>query len=448
MCLMDVLHQAGYNLIVGCFNHRLRPEANTEAQGVERACAILGIPFVFGTGDAGEYARQDGLTIEEAARALRYRFLFSQAGKIEAQAVAVAHTADDQVETLLMHLLRGSGLNGLVGMTFRTLPNAWSTDIPLIRPLLSLWRSEVETYIQERSLVTFGDQSNQDTRYTRNRVRRELIPYLETYNPQIKKKLWQTAELISADFRQLYDQSEIEWEKCLAEVGDGFIGLDIARLRALSPALQRLVLRRGINVLHPGLTDVDYVAIRRAQDCLSGSHGSQCDLVAGFRLVVADNCAWIKAPGADVQRDAWPQVIEEPVTLSIPGVTNISNGWQVSVEIVENSAEIMERVKSNQDTFQAWVSLEKNESLLTIRPRREGDRFYPLGMGGKSMKISDIMINQKIPGVARDRWPLVCRGKDILWVPGFQISEHYRAKPENQKLVWIQLFQAEGKHGN
>ncbi len=163
------------------------PSSSADAQYVGEIAASMQIPFYTSREDIGAYADRHMLSIEEAARVVRYRFLFEQATRCQAQAVAVGHTADDQVETILMHLLRGSGIAGLKGMVAYSLPNPWSREIPLIRPLLATWRQEIETYLRSTALQPLQDASNRDTRFFRNRLRHELVPFLEQYNPNLRQ---------------------------------------------------------------------------------------------------------------------------------------------------------------------------------------------------------------------------------------------------------------------
>src|SRR5574337_838100 len=157
---MEALRQAGYSILVAHFNHRLRPEADGDATTVEQTASRLMIPSVVGDGDVRAYAEQQGMSLEEAARHLRYTFLFEQAKRHGAQAVAVGHTADDQVETVLMHFLRGAGLTGLKGMSYRTVLPIFSDEIPVVRPLLDVWREETVIYCAANGLRPRYDPSN------------------------------------------------------------------------------------------------------------------------------------------------------------------------------------------------------------------------------------------------------------------------------------------------
>jgi tRNA(Ile)-lysidine synthase len=440
VCLMQLLHENKFPIIVGYFHHNLRPEADLEAISVENTCKSLDVPFCFGTGETEAYALQNSLTVEESARILRYKFLFSQAKIHKAQAVAVAHTADDQVETLLMHLLRGSGLSGLTGMQFRSLPNSWSSEISLIRPLLAVWKADIRKFLQQKGLDAFLDESNLDARYTRNRIRQELLPYLETFNPQIKKVLWQTADLLDADYLELDENCQFVFQTCQIEVGDGYLCLDRRRIEQLTIGLQRRILRRGIELLQPGLIDVDYSTIQRGLACIQGFHGRHCDLSSGLGLKVEDELVWIYAQSARLPTQQWPQIHKNvTINLAIPGRTALAGMWEVMISVVEKTPDLIKQIQIKTDRDQAWLAKESITQSLFMRVRVAGDRFQPYGMEGKSVKVSDFLINHKLPLRARDNWPLVCHGDEIIWIPGFQIAHNFRVRPETKQLLHLHL---------
>jgi tRNA(Ile)-lysidine synthase len=223
LCLLGILQEAGYRVIVAHFNHQLRPEADLEAASVSERAKRLGLPFVSDSADVRSYAEQQSLSLEEAARILRYRFLFAAAREQAAQAVAVGHTADDQVETVLMHFLRGAGLSGLKGMEYRTILPVFDPQIPLVRPLLALWRGETEAYCREHDLEPHFDASNADTMYFRNRLRYALIPELEKYNPRIKESLLRSAQALQSDYAALQEGVESAWKNIVIEKGEDWV---------------------------------------------------------------------------------------------------------------------------------------------------------------------------------------------------------------------------------
>ncbi len=266
LSLLNLFMRWGYPVVAAHFNHLLRPEASDEARIVERAAETLRIPFALGGGHAADYAREHNLSIEAAARDLRYRFLFEQAETQGAQAVAVAHHADDQVETVLMHLLRGAGLDGLTGMTYRSLPNPWSAAIPLVRPILGIWRAEIETYCSEQNLTPIIDATNANTTYFRNRLRHDLIPELDTYVPGFRSRLWQTANLLAADRVALDDLTEEAWAEMVAQTGAGFTAFRLPPFRLQPLALQRRLVRKAVSRLRPGARDLDFSMVQRVID--------------------------------------------------------------------------------------------------------------------------------------------------------------------------------------
>ncbi|MFN3492159.1 MAG: tRNA lysidine(34) synthetase TilS, partial [Anaerolineales bacterium] len=181
LCLMEVLRQAGYQIIVAYFDHKLRPESQADGRMVEKTATRLMLRCVMDGADVQAHAEKNKLSVEEAARNLRYRFMFDLARKYKAQAVAVGHTADDQVETILMHFLRGSGMNGLKGMSYRSIIKSFDSEIPVIRPLLDVWREETVVYCAVNGLRPHYDSTNDSLNFQRNRIRHLLIPTLETY---------------------------------------------------------------------------------------------------------------------------------------------------------------------------------------------------------------------------------------------------------------------------
>jgi len=275
LCLMDILRRAGYPLIVAHFNHRLRPEAEQEADAVAGLARTLGLKFVTDSADVRAHALSQGLSLEEAARMLRYRFLFASAREHAAQAVAVGHTADDQVETVLMHFLRGAGLAGLKGMETRSLLPLFDPQIPLIRPLLGMWRGETEAYCRENDLQPHQDASNADQVYFRNRLRHTLIPELEKYNPRLKESLLRSAQALQGDYVALQEILDADWNKVFADQGKGWIAFQRPALVRLSTGIQRNLIRRAGEILRPASRDIGYQALDRAARWIDSRPGSR-----------------------------------------------------------------------------------------------------------------------------------------------------------------------------
>ena len=439
LCLLHAMHTLGYKLIVAHFDHGLRPESAADAKKVGEFCKELGVVIEIEREDTGAYAKENGLSIEEAARDRRYTFLYKLAKEQKAQAVAVGHNADDQVETVLMHLLRGAGLDGLSGMRVRSIGTGWSQTIPLVRPLLLNWREEILVYCEQHNLEPLFDRSNLDTTYFRNRLRHELLPDLESYNPQVKAQLWRMAETLRGDQQIIEDYVDVIWERVLVEENPSHIAIKQQAFLEEKIGVQRRLMRRALTQLRPGLRDLDFATIERAIDAIKEPPASgQCDLVAGLRLQVEKDQFWLAGWETELPIPIdWPQIPEgETIKIDIPDEIAIGAGWCLKLEQVE---EVGKKFESG-DPFQAWLAADDLKDSLLVRGRQTGDRFAPLGMDGHSVKLSDFFINEKLPKRARDGWPLLCFGDEIIWVPGFRPSHRVRVTEATERVLHLHLY--------
>jgi tRNA(Ile)-lysidine synthase len=422
-------------------NHTLRPEAGQEADMVAHTARERGLQFVLGEDDTHLYAHTHSLSIEEAARTLRYRFLFEQARLYEAQAVAVAHTADDQVETVLMHFLRGAGVAGLTGMANWTLPNAWSLEIPLVRPLLRVWREQILAYCAEKRLLPVYDSSNQDLTYFRNRLRQELIPYLEGFNPAIKRIIWRNSEVMRGENEIIHKVVEETMQDCVQRSGEGFVVFNASILSSQPAGMQRRIIRRAISDLRPGLRDVGFEAIDRAMKFLASSEKpDQIDLVSNLRLVFETGNIWLTDRKVELPTDDWPQMSDKTVIQIIEGgVIKLIGNWQLQVELVSDAEIAWEKVIGNQDPWQAWLAVNIDSEVLYLRTIRPGDHIQPMGMSNGTQKLTDFMIDHKLPRRARHGWPLIFVGDKIAWVPGYRLGQSFQLSPATQWAIHLTL---------
>jgi tRNA(Ile)-lysidine synthase len=441
LCLLGILQEAGYRLIVAHFNHQLRPEADLEAAAVSERARMLGLPFVSDCADVHGYAKKQSLSLEEAARILRYRFLFAAARKQAAQAVAVGHTADDQVETVLMHFLRGAGLSGLKGMEYRTFLPVFDPLIPLVRPLLSLWRVDTESYCREHGLQPHFDTSNADTVYFRNKLRHELIPELEKYNPRFKESLLRTSQALQGDYMALQEGLESAWKDVVIERGEAWVAFDQSGLTKLSRGLQRNILRRAAEWLRPDNRDFGFDALERAAAFAEAPTGNQIDFVNGLYLFAEKGKIYLAAYEADLPFSQWPQV-SQPIAIS-HSITfgyqqlDLGNGWILTEEEMPPNAE---GLPLSSDNWSIWLDADLIPAdRLVVRPRRAGDIFIPLGMAGQTIKVKDFYINLKIPRRARAHWPLVCAGEQVLWVVGYRIAHPFRITEKTKHILHLEI---------
>lgn len=418
-------------LIIAHLDHGLRPSSAVEAQ--RAAEAARGMRFFTERVDVAELGRVQGLSIEEAGRTARYDFLARVARQEGALIVAVGHHADDQAETILMHLLRGSGLAGLQGMRpIGRLPNA--SELWLWRPLLHVTREEIEQYAAEQGLEPARDESNADTVFLRNRLRHELLPILERYNPQIRRRLVEMADLVAADEALLQDLTDDVWRDITLAQSDSRVELSRERWRATPIALRRRILRRAIATVRPELRDMGYRTLEAARRVAESSQSGslRADLPGNVTLQAGYESIYVVA-GADDHTRGYPQLSTEdaPLALAVPGSVALADGWQITSEWVEAWSE--EVVQQNRDPWAAYIS-HGSGAQLTVRPRRPGERIRPLGLGNKK-KLKEVMIDRKIPVHLRRRWPIVANDEHVVWVVGHILDERARVEPGSGRVV-------------
>jgi tRNA(Ile)-lysidine synthase len=444
LCLLSSLYESGWKVIAAHFNHMLRLEAEEEAAAVEALSSRLGIPFAGGKGDVREYSADEKLSLETAARALRYRFLFAQAHRYQAQAVAVGHTADDQVETVLMHFLRGAGLNGLKGMPYCTTLQEYDAEIPVVRPLLDLWRSETVAYCAAHDLQVHYDLSNDSLDFLRNRVRHELIPALETYNPRFREALWRTSRTLAADQELLNAALEPLWQQALLRQAGQYISLNLNLLSGQPPGAQMHLLRRAVQCLIPG-HDIGYSDLQRAVAFLADPGNDRADFTGGLFLLCEVDVLYVASSGSSLPTDQWPQMPEEAGSQAFesPFSAGLASGWRFLAESCALEDLGGDRRWEDAGPLEAWLDLQSLPGSLELRVRRAGDRFEPLGMAGHSQKLSDFFVNAKLPARARERWPLVCAGDEVLWVPGYRPAHLHRVQPRTTQVLHLRVLPPE-----
>ena len=435
LAMLHYLHSLGLPLLVASFNHQLRPEAGADIEFVREFSTGLGLPFVTDSEDVAAYAQTGSLSIEEAARELRYQFLFREARMAGAQAVAVGHTADDQAETVLMHFLRGSGLAGLKGMPARLILPVFDADIPLVRPLLNWSRTATEAYCREHQLSPRSDATNTDTTYLRNRLRHELMPVLEQYNPRIRHSLAKTALALQGDYELLNELIESAWKKSVRSSEPKYVEFERAELEKLSPLLTRNLFRNAAFLLKPGLRDVDFEALERV------SALKPIELAGGLKTILEGGSLYLAGSESVLPSANWPQVHAE-LPLGI-GRTELDDGWSFTCQELSGEAGL-EQSGQNTDRYTAWLDADLSSTALKTRPARSGDRFEQLGMPRQTVKLAELFINLKIPKRIRHGWPLVCVGETIAWVAGLRMAEPFKVTAQTRRAWKIELNKNQG----
>ncbi len=452
--LLQLQDDLNIRLHAAHLNHRIRGEdADADQAFTERLAREWQVPLTVGSADVPALARERRLALEEAARQARYTFLLRTARDVGARAVAVAHHADDQAETVLMHFLRGAGLAGMRGI----LPVSDLTrlrmgapeellrgePVLLVRPLLEVTKADILAYCHANGLEFRFDRSNLDQTYFRNRLRHEVLPTLETYNPNIREVLRRAAVVAADDYALLAHELQKAWGKVRMAEGDGWIEFDLRRWRGLHRSLQRGVLREAIRRLRQGLRNINWIHVENALDVLTRTDTGAATLPQGLVAVARYGRFYVAEDGA-MPPPSVPQLAGEPIPVPVPGAVHLPGGrWVLETEILDA---VPGGARQNADPWQAWLDLAAAGENLALRPRRPGDTFAPLGMGGRLKRLNEFMINAKIPREWRDNWPLLCNASHILWVAGLRVDERAAIGADTRRVLWVRLTEKRAAH--
>jgi len=444
LCLLDCLDRLGYPIVVAHLDHRLRRGSWREALFVLSQARRRGLPAVVERADTARLL-QRGASLEEAARELRYRFLVDVARQVGANVIATGHTADDQAETVLMHLLRGAGVHGLRGMLPRTSLGSWvglraAEGIDLIRPLLATWRAQTEGHCRSAGLRPRRDPSNLDRTFFRNRLRHELLPTLETYNPRTREVLVRTGEVMRREAALLDEIVEAVEGRVLRPAGPAVVALARDEFLAQPAALQGLLVTRAAGRLIPGLRDFGFEAVETALERLRDrAPGRRASLPGGLELLDEGARVVLVARGGAPALDGLPQLpADGPLRLPIPGAIALRSGGRLAASRVSRPPGSFREAPIGGITRRVWLDGDRLSSELIVRPPRPGDRMQPLGMRGRR-KLADIFNSLHVPPSARARWPVVVSGDEIVWLAGLRLAHTVRLTSSTRRAVSLVL---------
>lgn len=417
IALLHGLHQlrkiGQWSLFVIHVNHGLRgEESDQDALYVRDFCQRFKIPCYIRQVDVAAIVAQQGGNKQAVARQKRYEQFLLLAEQLHIHKIMLAHHADDQAETILLHLLRGTGVSGLAGMRLK---RRWKKKW-LIRPLLGVTRKEIVQYCREQQLNPRYDTSNDLPIYTRNRVRHELLPQLETFNPNIRASLCQLAEIVQDEEEVWEQQVEQALQECLLSESVERYTIDTDRFCRLSVALQRRLVKLILNYLvKNGTSEITSETVEQVRRVMHHPHPSvQIDLPHGLRLYRQYEQGIFTYQKASLSAGAFI-----PTFLHIPGITNLpSTAGQI--EAVLTTRRWTEMKKPCTD----WIVFDADalDLPLQARSRRPGDRMRCFGMNG-SKAIKRLLMEAKIPVRERAAYPLVTDlHEQIIWVPGIRRS--------------------------
>ena len=437
VCLLHILvklqKELGIKLHVAHLNHQLRgAESQTDARYVAELAYRLKVPATVEARDVKSYQTQHHASLEEAAREVRYTFLAQVAVSVGAERVAVGHTVDDHVETILMHLIRGSGTRGLRGLLPVTRWQSSGVSLTVIRPLLELSRDETAAYCQQYELNPRHDESNILLVPLRNRIRHQLLPQLKDYNPQVIEALLRTAR-IAGDDLDFIDKEVARRRGRVAQKQGNTIILDKKQFVALPSALKRHLLRASIEELLGNLKDIEARHIEEVLSALDKPAGRKISLPDGLTFAIEYDRYLLGYDAAGLS--PFPR-LEAETELNIPGKTSMP-GWDIEATIADPLEVKSECAET--DGFTACFDYDRAGNKLTVRRRQPGDRFQPLGMS-QPKKLNEFMIDAKIPQAWRQRIPIVGSPEQILWVVGWRLDERVKVSTNTKKALCLQFI--------
>ena len=424
----------GLELRAAHLDHGLRPDSSeADSEFAKTFAASLEVPLTTERADTNALREKQGLSVEDAARRVRYDFLSRTAAATGADCVALGHTLDDQAETVLLHTLRGTGLDGLSAMKEVSSRDIRGRTITLFRPMLSISRAEVLDYCTENRLTPRLDESNLSTRFTRNRIRLDLMPKLAEYNPSIQRALARLARSASLDS----DFIRAEVEKVADDtISADSCGVSIERegFAQLHPAVGHRLLRYAVQLAKGDTNDLEYEHISRMFDMMSGSAGKVMALPGGLRFDVDYSLAHIRRVGTSDSR--LPEMGSQQFTLKVPG-TIVEGGWKISALFNEDIREFRQANESELSFLERFDADALGKAPI-VRTRRAGDTFQPLGMASEK-KLKDFMIDAHIPRRWRDSVPLVESEGRIAWVVGWRIADWAKVEAGTRRVLEIRF---------
>ncbi|HXZ94656.1 MAG TPA: tRNA lysidine(34) synthetase TilS [Dehalococcoidia bacterium] len=476
VCLIYVLakwqKELGIKLHVAHLNHQLRgTESEGDAEYVSNLAGSLGIPSTIERQDVAAYRIERNCSIEEAAREIRYAFLARVARQVGAHRIAIGHTRDDQVETILMHILRGTGITGLCGLApcsplaydsqgmslpaeVLSVAKGKRSNLLVIRPLLDITREETASYCQKHQLEPRIDSSNLSPSFLRNRLRLHLLPLLRQYNPSIDQALLRLADIAKEDNAFIDQQASELWDK-VARQENSAVYLDKKQIASLPLALQRHLLRAAVTKLVGDVRDIEASHIEAARSLLNKPaskrialpHGLICH--GGYYELAITRLPSVIA--SEARQSRLPPCPFPPLSgefpLKVPGQT-VFPGWKVIASIVRERAAppsspgaLSTRERTYPSNLVAYFDLRKTGTKLLVRQRRPGDRFQPLGIG-MPKKLYEFMVDAKIPRSWRDCIPIVCSPQQIIWVAGWRIDDRVKTTKASEEILRLEFIKS------
>jgi tRNA(Ile)-lysidine synthase len=410
-------------LFVGHLNHLLRAEGTKEAEFVKKTAQALGIPFFSIERDIKKLAKKRGRSIEETGRHERMQFFTDLSERLSATKIALGHQRDDQVETILMWLIRGCGPRGMLGMPAS---RSISQGLAIIRPLIELEKKEIIAYLKENGIQYLTDQSNLQPLHVRNKIRLKILPDFLSINPDFKEKVIGLSKLVAEDEDYIL-QGVRRWkERVLIKQNEREVLILRKEISSAPPSIKRRLLRKFIEEVKGDCLGISSPHIDSILHLITGRRpNARLDLPYGMVVLREyDTLRISKGPFFKEEPLEFLYRIDPEGSTDIPEVSG-----RLEMRISKN---IPQDLKG--DNFEVWLDWKRIEPPIVLRNRRVGDSFHPLGVRGKK-KVKDLFIDRKVPLKERAKIPLLEDRNGIIWVIGFQIDERVQITPTTQEAL-------------
>lgn len=422
-----------FELVVFHLNHKFRDEATEEAEFVAGVCNKLQIRAIIEEFDVPSLVEKEGLSPEEAARQVRFNKMRNHAADLNVKKVALAHNKDDLVETIFLNIFRGTGLKGLAGIY----PVNEMDGLKFIHPLLNMYRQEIENYCQFRNLEPRYDPTNEETIYTRNKIRHDVIPYVEKeINSGLKDVMYQMSSIVREENEFLAQQADKSLADVTIEQDKARIVLSLSGLREMAGVLRRRVIQKVIYSLKEKSVDLYYDHFRAIETLI-------CDSTTGKKLDLPDEIKVKRTYNRIIFRQGKfsPPLHNYSFKLEVPGAVKLPASKCIRTEVGNKEQNWQARAGKAEICFCDAV---KVALPLKVRNRRNGDRFCPLGMKGVK-KVKDFFIDEKIPNIKRDRVPIVIDNQGrIIWIAGMRMDDRFKVTEKTEEIIKLFLKTEKG----
>ncbi len=406
------------NIEILHFNHQIRGEdAKSDAVFVQTYFDSQGIPTFVSSKNVIELSKQYRISLEEAARTARYEFFANHIHeKGNKSLLILGHNFEDQVETILMHIIRGSGLNGLQGMAEMSHQTVGALSLNIFRPMLSLDKSSILKYCRDNNIPWRSDRTNSSTEYTRNSIRLELLPLLEKYNPRIFKSIDKLGHSAKRDSDYMQGKVDEIWPY-KATIIDNEIRIKMGSFNKLHESLKWRILQKAAQTALGNQQDLSYNHVESMLDIAEGAAGRSLNLPGD--IVVRKDYEEILISRSTGNRSNITNA-NDTALIKIPGAT-LTEHWKI-LAFLESGPDFSHTETIQKGILSTSLDINLRNDQLWLRYRNPGDTFQPSGMSN-SKKLQDFMVDSKIPRRERDSIPLIVSNKGIAAVVGWRTAE-------------------------